>query len=58
MALKLTWFYAGHPNWLDFGVGIGIDLVFCMGVENDLVLVEISKLTQFIWGIKLDLISG
>ena len=34
-----------------------VDLFFIVDVETDLVLVCGSKLTWFVWGIELDLIS-
>ena len=36
---KLTWFFCGGRNLLDFSVGIEIGLVFVRGVEIDLVFV-------------------
>ena len=35
---KLTWFKCGERSLLVFFAGIGFDL-FCLGIENDLVLV-------------------
>ena len=55
--IKIGLVYVGDRIWLDFSVGIGIDLVFCVGIEKYMVLVCGWKLTWvFVWRYRNDLI--
>ena len=52
---KLTWFQSRDGNWLDFSVGVEIDIFF-VWIKIDLVQVLGSKLTWFCAGIKIDFV--